>query len=75
MSELQEALRCKKVAGSEDMSIHLYKYEDYSFLGYETVYKDHNHHINCREDLKFLSPDVRSLNALSNNYRFCYNQI
>jgi len=32
-----KGLRCKKVAGSEDMSIHLYKYEDYSFLGYEAV--------------------------------------
>jgi len=37
MSELQEALRCKKVAGSEDMSIHLYRYRDYSFLVYKAV--------------------------------------
>ena len=40
MSKLQEALRLstsKKVAGSEDLSIHLYKYEDYSLLGYEAV--------------------------------------
>jgi len=40
MSELQEAIRqstSKKVAGSQEMSIHLYKYEDYSLLGYEAV--------------------------------------
>jgi len=40
MSELQEVLRLstsKKVAGSEEMSIHLYKYEDYCLPGYEAV--------------------------------------
>jgi hypothetical protein len=37
MSELQEALSCNKVAGSEEMSIHVYKYEYYSFLGYEAL--------------------------------------